>query len=238
MLDTRRALLLTIGSLAAVLAVLLAAGGYVYVDAQRQDGSVQVVNGGDDGFAEPGSVPIGASFELVNDRGETVTPAAYDDAYKLVFFGFTHCPDVCPTTLADITRTMELLGSATSDVQPLFISVDPARDTPEALREYLSNFHAKIVGLTGTKQQVQKAADAYRVYFEKAKPENYTGAEGNGEGQVSSENYLVNHSANIYLMSPNNQYLKHFNYGTTPKRMAQVVRDALETFGRPGGGST
>jgi protein SCO1/2 len=238
MLDTRRGRLLTIGSLAAVLAVLLAAGGYVYVDAQRQDGSVQVVNGGDDGFADPGSVPIGGSFELVNDRGETVTPAAYDDVYKLVFFGFTHCPDVCPTTLADITRTMELLGSATTDVQPLFISVDPARDTPEALREYLSNFHPKIVGLTGTRPQVQKAADAFRVYFEKAKPKNYTGAGSGGENPAGKTDYLVNHSANIYLMSPDNQYLKHFNYGTEPDRMARTIRDALETFGRPERGAT
>ncbi|MFC4352005.1 SCO family protein [Fodinicurvata halophila] len=227
---TQRGRIYLLSALVLLLVMLIAAGGLVYrMGLESSQSSAQERN--DSELAESDSVPIGGDFNLVNDQGEDVTQATYDDSYKLVFFGFTHCPDICPTTLSDITRTMERLGSAGEPIQPLFISVDPQRDTPETLRQYLSNFHSSIVGLTGNEQQVKQAADAFRVYFEKAEPENYSGAEEDraAESEASGNtDYLVNHSANIYLMSPGNDYITHFNYGAEPKEMAGMIRLALD----------
>ena len=175
-------------------------------------------------LVEPGSVPIGGPFSLVDHRGRPVTEGDFGGRYLLVFFGFTNCPDICPTTLADIVRVTSLLGDDASAVQPLFVSVDPARDTPQRLSEYLKAFDAGIVGLTGTAEQVAAMAEAFRTYY--------------GRQPADADGYYsVDHQANTYLMTPENQYLTHFSYGTSPEVMAKTVREAIAKHGRPKRGS-
>ena len=173
-------------------------------------------------FAEPGSVPIGGAFEMVDHTGRTVTDDDFRGSYLLVFFGFANCPDVCPTSLAEMSRALDLLGDQVSAVQPLFVSVDPERDTPEVMAQFVQAFDPRIVGLTGTEEQVADMKEAYRVYSEKVP----------AEGQ-SSQDYTVSHQAQIYLMSTEGEYLTHFAYGTAPDEMAETVLRAIAEFGAP-----
>lgn len=189
----------------------------------------------DSTFVEPGTVPIGGPFTLTDHTGRAVTEKDFAGKYLLIFFGFTYCPDVCPTTLAEIARTMDLLGEYANAVQPLFISVDPERDTPATLAEYIPSFDDRIVGLTGSVAQIQAVAESYRVYYEKV-PNEADSAPGAATEKRSAEDYTVSHQANTYLMSPENEYLTHFSYGTGPEQMAETIRDAIEKFGRPPGG--
>lgn len=185
-------------------------------------------------LAEPGSVPIGGPFSLIDHDGRSVTQNDFDDRFLLVFFGFTYCPDVCPTTLADIARTLDLLGSDASGVQPLFISLDPARDTPERLAEYVSAFHEDIVGLTGSPEQIAAVAKGYRVFYEKVATASHLGDGAATREPEASIDYLISHQGNTYLMSPNSEYLTHFTYGTAPEETAQTIRRTLQSLGPPG----
>ncbi len=165
--------------------------------------------------APKGEAAIGGPFTLVNHLGETVTDADFHGRFLLVFFGYTYCPDVCPTTLTTITNALDQLGADGDKVTPVFISVDPERDTPEYLREYLAYFHPRLVGLTGTPAQVAAAAAAYRVYYAKA-------------GQGGEEDYIMDHTSVVYLMGPDGKYLAHFAHETTPEDMASGIRRHLE----------
>src|SRR3546814_3262603 len=115
----------------------------------------------DGAFPEPGTVPIGGPFTLVDHQGRTVTEQDFGNRYLLVFFGFSHCPDICPTTLADIAGTLDMLGGVADAVQPLFVSLDPERDTPERLAEYVAALDPRIVGLTGTPEQIAEIGRAH-----------------------------------------------------------------------------
>lgn len=163
-----------------------------------------------------GRAAIGGPFSLVNQDGAAVTEASYRGKLLLVFFGYTYCPDVCPTELQALTLVMDDLGKdAGSKVQGLFISIDPQRDTPRVLKEYLSNFHPAIHGLTGTPEQVAAAARTWKAYYARAK------------GQDGSDNYLMDHSAFLYLMDRNNQYIAHFRPGATTDEIVKAVRKAM-----------
>lgn len=177
-------------------------------------------------FVDPGSVPIGGPFRLTDHTGNTVTDMDFEGKYLLVFFGFTYCPDICPTTLSEIARTMDLLGDQSGAVQPLFITVDPERDTPEIMAEYVAAFHPAIIGLTGTLDQTAAIAKAYRLYYEKAPAEER-------QAMADSGDYTVNHQGNTYLMNPEGEYLRHFSYGTPPEEMAESIGRAIEEFGIP-----
>lgn len=153
---------------------------------------------------------IGGPFSLTDHDGRPVTDADYRGQYMLVFFGYTYCPDVCPTALTTMAAAMERLPpEAEKRVTPLFISVDYERDTPEALKAYVSNFHPRAVGLTGSKEQVEAAAKAYRVYYAKAEQKDAP--------------YLMDHSSIVYLMGPDGKFLTHFNHMTPPEQMAETV---------------
>jgi protein SCO1/2 len=178
------------------------------------------------GGAEPqpavqstGQVLIGGPFTLVNQDGKTVTDKDFRGKLMLVFFGFTHCPDVCPTELQTIAAAMDKLGPDAKKVTPVFISVDPERDTVQSIGEYVKAFGANIIGLTGTPEQIEQAAKSYRVYYRKAKP---------SEG-ADAKDYTVDHSAFTYLMDGNGQYLTHFSFGVPPEKMAERIRQQLET---------
>ena len=158
---------------------------------------------------------IGGPFALVDHHGNQVTEASYPGKYLLVFFGYTYCPDVCPTELLVLGQTLDLLGEDAARIQALFISVDPERDTPAALAEYIPNFHPELIGLTGTPEQVAKAAKAFRVFFRKSVKES--------EG----EDYLVDHTSLVYLMDPDGEFASHFVFGQGAETVARTIAKIL-----------
>ncbi|MCA6223253.1 MAG: SCO family protein [Phenylobacterium sp.] len=157
----------------------------------------------------------GGPFTLVDTTGRPFTEAGLKGRWSIVFFGFTFCPDVCPTTLDTLGRTLDLLGPDGKKVQIIFVSVDPERDTPAQMAAYLNNpaFPPGVVGLTGTPEQVAAVARAYKVYYEKQ-----------GEGDA----YLINHSSISYLMDPSGQFARVLPYGMAPEALAGQVRDAMK----------
>jgi protein SCO1 len=157
---------------------------------------------------------IGGPFQLVDQTGRKVDADVLKRKWSAVFFGFTYCPEACPTTLLALGQTEKLLGPKASDFQTVFISVDPQRDTPKVLANYLSNsaFPRRALGLTGTPQQVAQAAGAYHVFYQKA-----------GDGP----DYQINHSTITYLMSPTGDFVCVIPYGDTPQAMATKVEAAM-----------
>jgi len=154
--------------------------------------------------------PIGGPFALIDQTGTRRTDADFRGKLMLVYFGFTYCPDVCPTDLLQMTLALDQLGAAGEAVQPIFITVDPERDTPAHLKEYMSLFHPRFVGLTGEAAAIREAARAYRAYYAKV-------ALVNGD-------YTLDHSAFIYLMDRNGEYLDFFPPGTSAELIASALR--------------
>ena len=158
--------------------------------------------------------PIGGPFALTDQNGKQRTDGDFRGRLMLVYFGFTYCPDICPTDLQQIGLAVDRLGPAGEMVQPVFITVDPERDTPEHLKDYMSLFHPRFIGLTGEAAAVKQAARAYRVYFRKIERED-------------KSDYTVDHSAFIYLMGPGGEYLGFFPPGTSAERLADAIRPRL-----------
>lgn len=167
----------------------------------------------------------GGPFELTDHTGRTRTDEDFIGQYVLLFFGYTYCPDVCPTTMQIIADTMEELGDGGARfVQPLFISVDPERDTPESLADFISHFHPKIIGLTGSKENILTAADHYGASFVKVfTPPTI----GSGEDVDPKKDYLINHSAATYLMGPDGKFITYFPFGVTTEEMTKGIRAAF-----------
>jgi protein SCO1/2 len=167
--------------------------------------------------AGSGTPAIGGPFTLVNQDGETVTEADFRGRYMLIYFGYTYCPDICPMSLQRNVAAMEALGEAADPIVPVLISVDPERDTPEYLKRYVEYFHPRMVGLTGTPEQVRAAANAYRVYYAKAP----------GEQAADDGAYLVDHSGFTYLMGPDGKFVKFYRHDMDPEAMAESLREVL-----------
>ena len=168
-----------------------------------------------------GEADIRSDFTLTDHTGQLVTEADFADRWQLVFFGFTHCPDICPTTLAYMASVLDLLGDRADRVAPLFITVDPARDTVPIMAEYVSIFHPRLVGLTGTEAQVAEAAQNFRVYYERMDEEETAPA--------APDDYLMAHSGYIYLMTPEGEFVDVFLEGEQPPEgMASEVLTHLE----------
>jgi protein SCO1/2 len=164
-----------------------------------------------------GTALIGGPFSLVDQQGKTVTDKDFRGRYMLVFFGFTHCPDICPAELQVMAESLEALGAKAEKVVPIFITLDPERDTPEVVGDYVKNFGSRFVGLTGSPQAIAEAAKAYRVAFSKFLP----------EGEADDQNYSIDHSAIAYLMGPDGEYVTHFTYGTPAAKMTETLRRYL-----------
>jgi len=181
----------------------------------------------DKGGVQPGVNPaiaaatIGGPFELVDHTGQTVTDQSYAGKHLLVFFGYTWCPDICPTELLILGQAIDALGDDGEQVVPLFITIDPERDTPETLAPYVANFHPRMIGLTGSSEQVAAAAKAYRVYYRRSPQEPGTLHE------EEEDDYLMDHSVYMYLMSPDGVFLQHFVRGQGPEKIAEVVKSHL-----------
>ena len=161
-----------------------------------------------------GQADVGGPFQLVDHDGRPVDQSMLEGKWSLVFFGFTYCPDFCPTTLAALEATKQRLGDKAKNLQIIFISVDPERDTPQALKDYLSSegFPEGVIGLTGTPAQVRAAADAYKAFYQKV-----------GEG----EDYTMNHSLTVYLMGPDGQFRTAVAEELGPERSAAVIERAM-----------
>lgn len=166
-----------------------------------------------------GAAAIGGPFTLINQDGETVTEADFRGRAMLIYFGFTYCPDICPTSLQVMKAALDQLpASDRAAFQPILISVDPERDTPEALSEYVRSqaFPETLVGLTGSPEQVRDAARAYRVFYSRVEDDG-----------VSSD-YTVDHSSVIYLMGPDGAFVDVFPHATTPDEMAARLQRFLQ----------
>jgi len=161
-----------------------------------------------------GASLIGGAFALTDAEGKRRTDAEFRGKHVLVFFGFANCPDFCPTALVTISQALEKLGPKAEKVAPLFITVDPERDTPAELKNYAQNFDQRIVMLTGGAEDIAAAARAYRVYYAK-KP-----LEKAGE-------YTMDHSSYIYLMGPDGKYITHFRHGISPADLAEALGKRL-----------
>jgi protein SCO1 len=162
-----------------------------------------------------GTALVGGPFSLVGTDGKPVTDRDFRGRYMLIFFGFTHCPDICPAELQVIAQALEQLGDKAKNVVPIFITLDPERDTPEAMGSYVKSFGPNFVGLTGSPEAIAAAAKAYRVSYAKV------------EDKESAANYGVDHSALVYLMDPEGRYVTHFSYGLSADQMAEKLGKSL-----------
>jgi len=167
-----------------------------------------------------GEAAITNAYTLTDHTGRSVTAVSFDGQWQLVFFGFTHCPDICPTTLATMAQVMDALGPKSARVTPIFVTVDPARDTPEVMAAYVEAFHPRMVGLTGTEAQVAEAAGNFRVWYERA------------EDETAPDGYTMAHSGHIYVMAPDGRFVDVWLEGDAPaETFAENLSSLIQTTG-------
>jgi protein SCO1 len=164
------------------------------------------------------SSPIGGPFALTAANGRTLTDRDVRGKWLLMYFGYTSCPDICPTTLLEISETLKSLGPLAAEVQPLFITIDPQRDTPEAVGAFVEAFDDRIIGLTGTPAQIAAVAKEYHAYYAK-----------NAASATDGESYFMDHTAFVYVMGPDGKYVTLFSplQGQTSDHMAAKLRDLI-----------
>jgi protein SCO1/2 len=162
-----------------------------------------------------GTAEVGGPVSLIDQNGARRTDEDFRGSYMLVFFGYTYCPDVCPTTLAIIKAALDEIGPLSQEIVPVFISVDPQRDTPEMLKPYLSAFSPRFVGLTGTREEIDEAVSNYRAYYQIE--------DGSGD-----DNYIVNHTSIIYLMDRDGLFLTNYSLEMGPDAIAADLKNRLE----------
>ena len=160
----------------------------------------------------PVTTSVGGPFALIDHNGKAITHRDLEGRPTLIFFGFTHCPDVCPTTLMEINKVFEVLGPQ-AKVAALFMSVDPERDTPALLKDYVSNFDSRIIGVTGPRESVDATLKTFRVFARRTK----------GEG----DSYSVDHSSLVYLMDKQGRFATAFNLQQSPEQAARALRPYL-----------
>ncbi|WP_299820998.1 SCO family protein [uncultured Jannaschia sp.] len=167
-----------------------------------------------------GEADIRSEFSLTDHTGRAVTEADFAGRWQLVFFGFTHCPDVCPTTLAYMAGVLDLLGPRADAVAPLFVTVDPARDTVPVMADYVSAFHPRLNGLTGTEAQVTDAAASFRTWYERV------------ENETAPDGYMMAHAGHIYLMRPDGTFEAVFQEREQPPEdMATLISARMGAWG-------
>ena len=155
--------------------------------------------------------PVGGPFALIDHTGAARSERDFRGKLLLIYFGFTYCPDICPTDLQNIGLALDQLGAVSDKVQPLFVTVDPDRDTPPHLAQYVQMFHPRLIGLTGDASAIRAAADAYKVYYTKVPNER-------------GDEYTVDHTAFTYLIGADGKYLGFLPPGTAPERIADILR--------------
>ncbi|GLS36889.1 electron transporter SenC [Mesorhizobium tianshanense] len=161
------------------------------------------------------TVTVGGSFTLTAPDGTTVTDETYRGKWLLVFFGYTSCPDVCPATLSEIAVAIEELGPDAAKLQPIFITVDPERDTPEVMGKYTGAIDPRIVGLTGSPQQIAAVAQGYGAYSARH------------ETEAGAEDYVVDHGTYIYIMDPQGKFVRGLDFDTPASLIADTLRKIM-----------
>jgi len=199
---------------ALVLAVALGAAALLYwprhpPQADRRADAARLMND-----LMSGKVPIGGPFTLTDQHGRQRNLSEFRGRLVLLYFGYTYCPDVCPTDLLAIGQTIQSLGARGAEVQPIFITLDPERDTREILRAYVPNFHPSFVALSGSVDEVRRVATAYKVFFEKVPT-------------TDASRYLIDHAAFTFLLDREGNYLGLFPPGTPAERMTPIVSEQL-----------
>lgn len=198
-----------------VLALIVGVGVGWY---QTSIQSARVVNKGAGGTAEIAGLELGGPFNLTDHTGKAVTEKDYEGQYKLIYFGFTYCPAICPSELQKISRVMSAIEKnhpeEAEGFQPLFITVDPERDTVDVMREYVQLFHPKLVGLTGTQPQIDFITKAYRIFATKVQDE-------------SMSDYTMDHSTFVYLMGPNGKLVGLYRMKDTPDFIYKDIQEKL-----------
>lgn len=155
-------------------------------------------------------VDWGRDFNLVDHNGQRRTLADFRGKVVVLFFGYTHCPDVCPTTMAELATTLKQLGTRADKVQVLFVTLDPARDTPEVLKQYVPSFNPTFLGLTGTESEIAQAAGAFKVFYQKQKSEG-------------GKAYTLDHSANTFLFDTTGRLRLMYGFGTAPEKIVSDI---------------
>jgi protein SCO1 len=156
---------------------------------------------------------IGGDFTLLDQNGFVFTDNQLNGKISMIYFGFSACPDICPTSLnkmAEVTSTLDKYGI---DVTPVFVSLDPKRDTPEALKKYLAEYHSKFIGLTGDEAEIKKVADKFKVFFSVS-----------AGSDASKDDYILDHTSLVYIMDKNGDYKTHFHLDTKPEEMIEYIR--------------
>lgn len=195
---------------AALCAIAIAAViAWFQIDRSRSAGGEKTIT------AFSPAVELGGAFQLMDHSGQAVTQEDFAGQFMLIYFGYTYCPDFCPSELQNMAVALDRLDRQAARVTPVFISIDPERDTVAALAEYVPHFHDRMIGLTGTAEQVAEAADRYRVYYAKAETAEAT-------------EYLMDHTTFVYLTGPDGKVLSVFRYGTPPEDMAAIIRLYLD----------
>ncbi|MDP4840271.1 MAG: SCO family protein [Alphaproteobacteria bacterium] len=164
-----------------------------------------------------GQATVGGPFTLIDQDGKRRTDADYKGKYMVVYFGYSFCPDICPAALYNMTQAFQKMSQKElKTLAPLFITIDPQRDTTSNLKTYIQNFHPSFTALTGSQDQIDKAAKAYRVYAKKAKPDG------------TSTEYLLDHSSIVYVMDRQGRFITSFNHQTEPEIIKQTLRKIIE----------
>ena len=154
---------------------------------------------------------IGGKFSLTSHNGEIFSEQDLQGKITLIYFGFTFCPDICPTSLEKFSTVVDVLAKYNIDVTPIFITVDPKRDTQAVLKEYLTYFNPKIIGLTGTEKQIQDVASKFKIFYSIAEDGN-------------TDNYMIDHTSLCYLFDKDGKYYTHFYYDTSAKEIIEYIR--------------
>ena len=162
---------------------------------------------------QKGSDLVGGPFELLDQDRNSITNDSFPNKFKIIYFGFTFCPDVCPMGLTTISEALDSLGTKAKHIQPIFITLDPLRDTADVLRNYKENFHESIIFLTGSLEQIRSVAKLYKVYFQKTN---------------NDDDYLIDHSAITFIMAPSGGYLKHFGPNATAVEFSNFFNSILK----------
>ena len=160
-----------------------------------------------------GQIAVGGPYALTDQDGKPRASTDFAGKYQLIYFGYTFCPDVCPTTLALMAATLDRLGADKDRIVPVFITIDPERDTPDAIKKYVAAFGPQFIGLTGTPDQIAKVEKEFRVYAKKGPVENGT--------------YAMDHSSVMYLMGPDGKLVSFYDEVTTPEDLAQKLKSKL-----------
>ncbi len=168
-----------------------------------------------------GQALIGGPFTLIDHKGNAKTEEDFKGKYMLVYFGYSYCPDICPTDLQKMANALDMSKPKSENVQPIFITIDPERDTPDQLASYVSSFHPRLIGLTGTIENITKAKKAYKVYGVKVDKD------GKPAKNIEGTDYLMDHSPQTFLMDRDGGFIRYFRFSDSAKDMAAAINKAV-----------